>query len=189
MREREKEKSYPNELLLQLIRRLVHFIHRNTNRTIQGELDKLIDSIGECCGEEQGLTTLGTELDELVNLILETFVKKTIGLVQDQNLNILYVYGKTVSKKIDHTTRRTYHNIRSSSKLHFLFLQGETSDYKSQSHGGKLRELCCHGMNLLRELTRRCHDQYSRHSAVGSVQESLERRQQKRCRLTRTCLS
>ena len=64
---------------------------------------------------------------EKTDLLGESQIQETIGLVQNNHLHVVQVHRQRVVHVIDHTARSANHNVGTTLQIHRLTLQRKTS--------------------------------------------------------------
>ncbi|ROV91474.1 hypothetical protein VSDG_07154 [Cytospora chrysosperma] len=143
-------------LLSNVLRGRTNSADRQENVVLQEVAGQHLDVAGEGGGEHESLAVLNTghvlTLDDASNLGLETHIKHTISLIEDEVLDVLQ-RDTTTLYEIDQTSRGSHQEIASTLDLTKLRADVSSTVDDTRSHPGAVGELSRLVVNLGDQLT------------------------------------
>ena len=143
--------------------RLVGFRNgnRNLSRVVQNRTCQLADLRRERCREHNRLALFGQIRNDLHNVVAETHIEHTVGLVKDQTLDVRQI-DTAICQMGDQATRSCNHHIGAHQHTAFLHLPAlavATAIDDGSRYGQEVRKTLKLHIDLLRQLARGYDDE------------------------------
>lgn len=171
--------SNPDKLLNEVLGRLSGRVDKESHGLLERESDELVDRVAHRGREEHGLPTTGTRQDDLVELVAESSLEHSIGLVDDKNVESVESEGLRVSDVVDQSSGRSDENVGQRLESLSLGVERQTSDEESEPDVHACGERSPDRLALDSQLSRGTEDEDSRSGSLAvptllPVQKSLE---------------